>query len=535
MGAQLPKMASKMLWPALFAATALKYAYYGYTYLPMVDDNNMYGTFRLARDIFRDVILHYRMYTTRPLAALLDPYIWSRFWDNLALALIIMTALHFLSCYLIFRVFEKIGLEAGFFAAAIYLLLPFGSEATYWLSASSRIVAGFFLVAFSLYLLSVYFENEGSPRHQPLLLTFFAVIHLLSLGFYEQVIAMSFIMTALIFLLRWKTVRSKWIIIIPLFNYMVIALWYKFFSDQGNMVARGRLVSGNCLAHTKTVIKSVYHVWRTCLKDFFTAGIPRGLEIIKSDGAHLFILAMLAICLAVFAASLFEKPQNRIRHTVLKTAVGLVLFATPYLPFLAVDLVWICNRNIFLSFIGLGLITEAFLDLLARGRIMAALRGVAIGAAFFVLLSANVYELYYYRSIGAIDRKITSEIAQIPGVNDNRNMFLFNAEPNYMEPSGGRIGNCTGSDWALSGALHAQQTAAVKLRYACPVPPEAYTPVSKKLLEGAILLGIDASQKVFELDVPREQAGAVYLFRTDGTFFGRLEFPKEDYILFHTE
>ncbi|MCR4435310.1 MAG: hypothetical protein QHH06_08220 [Clostridiales bacterium] len=530
------KLLHKLLWPAVFALIITKYAYYGYKYYPMVDDNNMYGIYRMYSNAFHDVLIQYHTYMTRPFAALLDPYLWAKFWDNLGIALFIMTVLHFFICVLVYKVFEKCGLSIGFPAIALLALLPFGSEATYWLSASTRIVVGLFFAALSFYMLCLYIESRGRAKRQAAYLVLFFLTHLVSLGFYEQVVALSFFAAIPVFAAKWKQLESKWVVVLPLINIGAVALWYKLFSHQGNLADRGQLVEGNYLAHTRQVVKAVGEVWQKSLSDLAGTSFPKGLETAVSNGSYLFLLLMGILSLAAFFISIREKRNTDSRAAVMKLLLGGYLFAVPFAPFFITSIVWICNRNLFPSFIGLGLMLEAVLDLIPRNKALTFIKGSAVGFLVFIFLAANIYELTYYRSIGLMDREITSGIARTPAASDYLNgkkpLILFNAKASYIDSTAKRIGNCTGADWSLTGAIRAHNSLR-KLQYAYPVPAGTEMPLAEDLPKSSILLGMDDSRNIFPVKIAGEGDRKLYISRMDGSKYGEIEQLGNNYIKFH--
>ena len=167
LGRLLQNLKTQIPWFFLFFAIILKNAYYLFAYLPVADDNNSYGIYRLSSNIIQDVILHYNLHTVRPALAFMDPYIWSKLWDCLGAAFFIITIIHFLSCILLYKIFELLDMKIGIVAIAIFALLPLGSDATYWLSASTRIIVGLFFLLLSVYLLCLYLK-KGSDKKRPL-------------------------------------------------------------------------------------------------------------------------------------------------------------------------------------------------------------------------------------------------------------------------------------------------------------------------------------------------------------------------------
>ena len=149
----------KSFWFTFIGLMLIKYGYYGFEYFPVLDDWIQYGGYPFYPDIFQDVILEMKTYTARPLASLSDPYIWGQFWGMMGIPFLIITLLHAASGYFLYKVLAAQKLFVGMPFLVVYGLLPLGSEATYWISASSRIVVGVFWMALALFLLSLYVDN----------------------------------------------------------------------------------------------------------------------------------------------------------------------------------------------------------------------------------------------------------------------------------------------------------------------------------------------------------------------------------------
>jgi hypothetical protein len=95
-----------------------------------------------------DVILRIGLLSSRPFAGIFDVFVWAKFWDNLSIAMLILTAMYGVACYLFYRILNKY-VRCGFLFALLVGLAPFLSEGTYWISASSRIVVSLFCGAVS--------------------------------------------------------------------------------------------------------------------------------------------------------------------------------------------------------------------------------------------------------------------------------------------------------------------------------------------------------------------------------------------------
>jgi hypothetical protein len=495
----------------------------------------MYGIFRLYDDIFHQVLLKYKMFTTRPVAAVLDAYFWTSYWNNLGLSLFLMTILLFVTCYLMYLVSKKCSFEIGLIVLIIFALTPFGSEATYWLAASSRLVAGMLFTAISLYCFCLYLEYPGHDwRKNTLLITFF-ITNLLSYGFYEQIIVFGFCTTILVFAATWNKIKAKWVVAIPFFNFFLIGFWYMLFSSQGNMASRGQIVKEDYWTHFDKVTEAIKEIWNINFLDFYQDGFRQSLKIIVTDGSYLFLILAIIFCIALSIIAYGEKIQT-IKFSFIKLLIGAFLFIVPFAPFYPMELIWMSNRNLFPSFIGLGLIVESLVSALSRGRVLLFMKSIAIGALAFVLLVSNVYELNYYRKVGLVDREIISKLNSMPGIedfyNNGKSMIVLNTKQGYVGSISKRIENCTGADWALLGALKAQ-TGIKVTGYALPIPNEGYAlPMKKGLLDNALIFGIDSDRNIFPLNIYKKSEEFIYFSTLNGKDFGKLELFPDDTVAF---
>lgn len=520
----------------LLLAMLLKYTYYGLGYFPVLDDNNMYGVFSMMTPV--DALVLNRWYTTRPVAGLLDAFVWSRLWDHQWVVLLTMTVLHFLGIVLLWKVFEENNLKAGVMAAVLFALLPFGTEAAYWVAASSRLVVGFFWACLSLYLLMLCIRrSEERNGRAAIHLAAFWLANLVSLGFYEQVIAFSFGGAVLALLKNFRRLRGlggKLACAVPFVNLAAIGVWYRAFSHLGNVAARGQLVQGNYREHTIEVLRRIRGLLGTAQWEMFKNGTVGGLRLVVADRAYLYLSAVMvvSVLLAVLAARERwtggqermipgGRPAADLRGNAAEFALGGVLLILPFAPFFLLDAAWIYNRNAFLSLLGLGLMVEA-LARTARVVLPGVLPGVLVGVLVFSSLLANTAGVADFRAVSLADREICQGFIRVAKTADpdwhKREIVLFNAQPLYAALHAEQLTNCTASDWAMMGAV---QVAGRKLEigHICPIPDGGQLVLSEKALKGALYLGIDDGMRTFPLS-GTWKGGALELRRADGTLFG---------------
>jgi len=534
----VPFIKRKAGWIMLFMLIMLKYAYYGYSYYPVRDDNIAYGAFGFNSNVFTNVFLYYKLYTVRPLAGLLDTYFWMNLWGNLGVALFIITLIHFITCILIYKIFEANDLKIGFFAMIIFALLPLGSEATYWINASTRIIVGLFFTAFSLYLLCCYLNNHDSLKNRYIVLGGFSIVNLISLGFYEQLIVLSFSAAMLIIIKNWKKITNKFIVALPVVNLGIVGLWYKFFSTQGMHASRSTLINKDYIDHTTKVASSIFKMWSNTLSELWNYGFRKGIKVIIEDKNYLFMAA--AIALSVITAVLIirecKEKDIKLKINMAKLCTGLVLFVLPLVPFFILNDVIFFKRNIFLSFLGLGLILEAMANQVSRNFVLNIGKGIVVGLVTFVFLMGNVYELYYYRQVGIIDYEIAGKISKADGIeeflSDRKEMILFNPKARYVEAYTNRSPNCTDADWSLTGLLQAYNGIADLKYNAYPVFDKIKISMSEDRIKSSVLLGIDDARNVYPLKISKDEADKIILTTADGGEFGEVQILNDELIEF---
>lgn len=449
---------------ALLAVNVIKFGFFGFQYFPVLDDYIQYHNYSLYDNLLRDVFQRAGTLCTRPLAGLLDAFLWSRFWGHMGLALLAITVLHVMAVWLLYCVFARTGVPCGRIFLAVCTLYPLLTEGTYWISASSRLVVGLFFAALAAFLLCRYLDGSRAWN-----LAGFAVCNLISYGFYEQVIAVSCLLALFVL---WAG-RRKWhLAAIPLGNLILVGLYYLSCRSAGVNTARSAL-SLDFLAHLGSIWEQVsaalgqFH-W-ALLKNSFI----RGLELLSGRWWYLAAIGLSAV---LFAASGGTDSSSRSRR---KAALALLLIAVPFAPFLILEDCHISFRNVWLPFIGFAMLADmVFSAHTAR---------VAAGVLAACCLVCNVSELADYRAVYLADRAICTQI--VPFVGDgSRPVYLVGAKPSYVSLSSyfhEHIHNVTQSDWALTGAVRSY-AGNVHIQKVVPVP-EGYTDFEP----GAIVLDID--------------------------------------------
>jgi hypothetical protein len=555
-----------LFWGVLLFAMLLKYSYYGLTYFPTLDDHNMYGIYSLIPHM--EALLGYDMYTTRPLAVLLDIFVISGFWGNLWFILLAFTLLHFISSILIYKVFEKNNVRTGTVLAVTFTLLPLGNDATYWIAASSRIVTGLFFAVLSFFLYMRYIDKcnvqekcgrqeifdgqeifdkqekynaqEKCNKKEPQLYLYiagFAVANLISLGFYEQVIAFSFVGILLLMAVNFKGQKNKWICAIPFINIAIIGSYYLMFSSAGNMASRGLLLRGKYFSHTINVFKKIRELMTVVPGSQIKHGIINGIALLISDRAVVFALLaiLVSVALGIFYAR--EKTADSRKTTAVKFLLGLFLIILPFAPFFALETLWIVFRNAFISIIGIGLVAESLVETLFSRWSLKVFRGIAAGVAVFILLIGNVAEVNDYRNVSLIDHEIAMNLSE--ALEEARGqdwskyeVIVFNTRALYIVPTSKHFSNITAVDWALTGAMRSILRRPEKLNFLHPAVAGQKASISRDQLDRCILIGMDSTRSAFPLQGSWTSNNEFELRLDSDELFGTVNVLGDDIIIF---
>lgn len=472
-----------VFWVCMTALCMLKYLIYGFEYYPILDDYIQYWAYPNAQDIWNDIVLTIGLYNARPLSSLADPYVWGRFWAHMGAALFIITLLHVAGAYLIGKSLERSGFVCGPLFYIILLLLPLGFEATYWISASSRIVVGMFFVGLSLWCYTRYLDCQKKRW-----LWLFWVFGLVSFGFYEQVIILGFLLTVLVLWRTFKECPDKKAVLVPFINLIFAAAYYAVFSGRGAFGGRSALIAQDSLKdHFGFITYEIYLAWKHGLVTLNVNGFWRGLEILKQNIWYL--LAVILVCgVAAACIGRREKPDWKALW------IAPVLFVAPYALFFALKGSIVSFRNTYTSFVGLGLVCAFLFDVLVRN---IHVRRLVLFLVVFLFMAVNISEFSDYRKVSLTDRAILEKVtAALDGdvLAGRREAVLVGAKWHYTEQNAyhrEHIYSITQSDWALTGGAHC---IAGTMKIKKITPTENLTPELKQ--SGAQILYIDENLNV---------------------------------------
>ncbi len=435
------------------AAVIIRAVSAGFEYLPILDDSIQYINYQSAGNLF-GIIKEQGLFASRPLAAVIDLFFVGKMNGCLILPVIVFSAMHGVAGVLFMRLFKKIwGTGIGF--AVVYALLPLGVEGTYWLSASSRIVVGLFFFAVAANLLEDFIEYGDWRR-----LGGFCVSALISYGFYEQILVVSFTFSILQFLrcILKNRRAAAGLISIPL--VVIYFIFTNLNSSDSALGSRMTIALPNSPWYFDTFLPDVLGQIKTAFLGggFYTLvrGFLRGISMCLSDfGGIIYIIAALGIGAAVYFItpnSIKEKLKRQRRGALIW---GILLLLAPITPFLVIGNPWVSMRATVPSFIGIALIADFFMHLLfCRERIYASVCGVI--AAIFMIAGAS--EIRDYHAVGEYDNILAEKLLEVSDEMSGRvGLLCLEEHPidgqnfSYHE----HIGSIGGSDWALRGKLTA--------------------------------------------------------------------------------
>ncbi len=513
-------------WGVFFLLMILKYGYYKFNYYPVMDDWIQYGTYSLSQNPFQEVILRTGMYTVRPLAGFSDVYIIAKFWGNLRSVFFLITLLHAMSAYFFVQVLRFHKIKTGYVFLLIYGLLPFGSEATYWISASSRIVVSVFWLSLALFYMCKYIYQSQNKWN----LFFFFLFQLLSLGYYETVVVLGFVSFLMVVIVGIKRKGAKIVGGITFVNFYIIAIYYNLFSDQGQFVTRGQITEEGLRGNYKETFMNILEMLKSGDIYFYTRGFSRGLEVVLKDRAFVYLAVILLIGFATYFAGKGSSMDRGVFKNSRKIVIGMILFIAPFLLFFAIGFNWISYRNAFTSFLGLGLILEGIIDLATPNLFARRTKDVCMGVLAIVFVIINISEITDFRATSLTDQKISYNILDASRglglLRGEREAILFNAKRAYVplnKDYNEHINSVTSSDWLLTGTLRgvAKNIEGNQIK---PVFVNNPIELIPREFENYIFLGIDDNLRVHRLRTLKEGNYVYLLFTEEGDAFGKIEY-----------
>lgn len=454
----------------IWAAIVWRYLSCGIVYCWQHDDYIQYINFPSVEDYGR-LLIEQGLLASRPLAAVTDLYVWSKFSGAMIVGVLLLALLYAGSAMLWQSVFRR-RFGTGWLFTVIYTLLPLGFEGTYWMSAGTRLICGLFFGALAAWLLMRFVEDGRAVCGW----LYFPVL-LLSYGYYEQTLVLSAAASLLLMLDYLAERRPRGLL--ALLTFAAAGCYFAFtaaFAGEGALSSRMEIVWPDTPYYFKVFLPDIGgQVWNaffwggaaTTLKGFW-----RGVKIIFADGKWLWLL----VCLGLTAlyglltrreddaesAALPVRGKRRGLRIVGANLFGILLALAPVSIFFFIGNPWFSIRNTLPSFVGLAFLCDLTVRLCLRRQVR--VRAGICAALALVLCVGSVSEMHDYREtydhdvvlLDRIGEKILAEEESLP----EGKLGIIGANATYLDEQNylfnGHITAISSSDWELYGALTAR-------------------------------------------------------------------------------
>jgi len=434
----------------IFSLVSVRFLAFGFKYYPQLDDYIQYINYSGSNN-FLKVIFDQGLLSARPLAGILDVYLWSRFAEMLVVPVIIISALWALSGIFFSESF-KYHFKIGEAFLVIYALVPYGFEGVYWLSASTRIVVGLFFSSFAGYILTLYF-NSGRKRLLPL----FVFLSLCAVSLYEQVLVFFVAHILMLGILNIKSAgkRTFWVLTAPI----IVAMYFAFTKAFGSSATysqrmiladfTGEYYFGEFLP---MLFSQFYNVFIKGNLAIFVRGAIRGVRLVFTESLWLYALIIVGLSFVMWFFC--KKSSCQKKSFIIQLLTGCVLVVAPLAPFFVIDQPWFSFRGAVTSFCGTALAADALLHILNEK-----IYRIAVVTFCAVCCIASVSELYDYKLTTENDIAVVKSISEVidEETDGAKRIAILNLSPSYLKEENysyhEHIHGVTESEWALTAAF----------------------------------------------------------------------------------
>lgn len=446
----------------LAALLVLRYCAFGLEYYPQLDDYIQYHNYP-SDGPFWQLAQRIGLLASRPLAGIADYFLWGPLFDHMLVGVVLVSLLYVACVGMLWTLLRRYFPVGPVFPVGM-TLLPLGMEGLYWMSASTRIVAGMFLGCLAALVFARWLDTGRWYW-----LAGYLPLQILPFGFYEQSAVLS--MTLVLGLALLELPRRRWRCLGALWAPAAMAAYFRFLSfmaAQNPYAARSEVVLPDSPYYWDAFLPQVLEQIKEA---FFKGGLltlgkgfVRGIELLTADGLWLWLLVMAAGC-AAFALlarreQREEEGQSGAAVRLLALLAGALLAIAPVTPFFVLGNPWFSLRGTVTSFAGIALMADVLLGW-ALGRWRGSLPWLA--AAFALVCSvACLSELSDYRDTYQTDQQIAGAVLSAlerDGVEKGTKVGVLNLEATYLSDQNfyyhEHIHGCTESNWAFSGLLTA--------------------------------------------------------------------------------
>lgn len=453
-----------VLFVCIVSMIFMRFAFCGFSYAYQGDDYIQYHNYPSSQS-YIELIKQEGLFSSRPLAIILDLYVFAPFWNNMIFAVLLISVMYGASAVLFYKIFRRF-LGTGIFFVVFYSLLPLCSEGTYWVSASSRIVSGLFFTAVSLFALVKFADGE-----RIISAVIFVIFQLLSFSVYEQIFILSFLICvvfAVIFALQKN--RRAYIALASLANSAIYFLFTSTFGSDGTLSKRMDIVSpftkyfwNTQLEYASRQIGAAFIKGGTLT---LVKGFYRGIKLIFSEKNFLYLI--LAAALSALLLFLIKRSESNVSGAAIKPVftmiIALVLAIAPAAAFIFIGNTWFSLRGTVPCMVGAAILFDLILRLIVRNRKAAGKYIVAAFALIFIIAGAS--ETYDYHQSYKKDTAAINALAELSTAAGNVRIGIINlnsthlSEQNYLYHE--HITGVTESEWALRGAIIAKTGGEIK-------------------------------------------------------------------------
>lgn len=440
----------------LFIGFLLKYLIYGFCYFPILDDYIQYGGYPLYNNP-SFVLFETGTIASRPLASLLDIFLWGSLWNAPHVMLILVSLFHFSSYVIFYYSAKENGICLSPLFAVFYLFFPLGFEGSYWISAASRIIVGLFFCSLALLSLSKYMKTKG-------LISFLSFFLCAACAFalYEACAVFCFLTCVIVLIINRKIKRSVLPFCTLLLLLVSLLLYMQLAQNIGSMGSRAQDSSFFYIfTQADDFFLQLFEILKSCVVEITLGGFSGGLSLLFSKGAAgvLYIAAVFSVCL--FAGRLMAKstplPPCR-KELLLRLAAGLLLFFAPFAPNMISMPVWITYRTMFIPMLGLYIIFDALFSKAGKKAVQA----ILLSSLMFIFIISGINEYDTYRRMSQTDRALVRVVCSqlSDDVTEGRcnAIVLLDSVPEIPQVSfyKDHVKSVFYTDWSLTGAVRAE-------------------------------------------------------------------------------